>query len=54
MYQSIFYDNRKNKIHLWDDHRGYVTFPYKKYAYIKSAGGTYAVSYTHLTLPTKA
>jgi DNA polymerase elongation subunit (family B) len=45
MYQSIFYDNRKNKIHLWDDHRGYVTFPYKKYAYIKSAGGTYVSLY---------
>ena len=41
MYQSIFYDNRKNKIHLWDDHKGYLTFPYKKYAYVKSAGGTY-------------
>ena len=41
MYQSIFYNNRKNKIHLWDDRKGYLTFPYKKYAYVKSAGGTY-------------
>ena len=41
MYQSIFYNNRKNKIHLWDDRKGYLTFPYKKYAYEKSAGGTY-------------
>ena len=45
MYQSIFYDNRKNKIHLWDDKKGYLSFPHKKYAYIKSPNGQYMSLY---------
>ena len=41
MYQNIYFENRKQKVHLWDDKKGYITFPYKKYAYIKNSGGSY-------------
>ena len=30
---------RKQKIHLWDDKKGYLIIPYKKYAYIKNSTG---------------
>ena len=43
MYQNIYFENRKQKVHLWDDKKGYITFPYKKYAYIKHPQG---MSYT--------
>ena len=39
MYQNIYFENRKQKVHLWDDKKGYITFPYKKYAYIKHPQG---------------
>ena len=39
MYQNIYFENRKQKVHLWDDKKGYITFPYKKYAYIENSGG---------------
>lgn len=39
MYQNIYYSRKNNSIHLWDDKKGYSTFPYKKYAYIKSPTG---------------
>jgi len=45
MYQNIFYDRRVNKMHIWDDKFGHQTFRYKKYGYIKSAGGTYISLY---------
>jgi DNA polymerase elongation subunit (family B) len=41
MYQNIYYEQKSNTIHLWDDETGYSRIPYKKYAYKKSAGGTY-------------
>ena len=41
MYQNIYFENRKQKVHLWDDKKGYITFPYKKYAYVKNSGGSY-------------
>jgi len=41
MYQNIYYEQKSNIIHLWDDETGYSRIPYKKYAYKKSAGGTY-------------
>jgi len=45
MYQNIFYDNFKNKIHIWDDEKGYLVLPYKKYAYVKDNYGTYVSLY---------
>ena len=41
MYQSIYFEHRRQKIHLWDDKRGYLIIPYKKYAYIKNSTGQY-------------
>jgi len=40
LYQNIYFENRKQKVHLWDDKKGYITFPYKKYAYIENSGGS--------------
>ena len=39
MYTSIHYEQENNRIHLWDDHLGYKSFPYKKYAYIEDEDG---------------
>jgi len=39
LYQSIYFEVRRQKIHLWDDKRGYLVIPYKKYAYIKNSTG---------------
>jgi len=42
MYNSIFYEREKNRIHLWDDKKGYRSFPYKKYAFIKDENGEFS------------
>ena len=39
MYQNIYFEVKKQKIHLWDDKKGYLVIPYKKYAYIKNQTG---------------
>jgi len=39
LYQNIWFDVRKNKMHLWDDLKGYLQIPYKKYAYVKDSSG---------------
>jgi len=39
VYQNIFFDKRKNKIHLWDDKKGHLIVPFKKYAYVKNSSG---------------
>ena len=41
MYQDIFIERTmgRAKVHLWDDKRGYYSFPYKNYAYIKDSNG---------------
>lgn len=41
MYKSIFYDRKNNLIHVNDDSKGWVKFPYQKYAYRKSSSGKY-------------
>ena len=33
MYQNIYYQRERNLIHLWDDQRGYSSFPYTRYFY---------------------
>jgi len=44
MFQNIFAEYKQNSreivIHLWDDKKGYITFPFKKYAYRKDPSGT--------------
>jgi len=39
MYQNVFYEKRKNRVHVWDDKRGHLVIPYKKYAYVKHSSG---------------
>jgi DNA polymerase elongation subunit (family B) len=39
MYQNIYYQRERNLIHLWDDQRGYTSFPYTRYAYEKADNG---------------
>ena len=39
MYKNIFYERRTNKIHLWDDKKGHLIIPFKKYAYVKNQTG---------------
>ena len=41
MYQNIAYQKNKNLIHVWDDKKGHMQFPFKKYAYKKSAHGKF-------------
>ena len=45
MYQNIFVDKKENVVHLWDDEKGYVTFPFRNYAYRKSPNGIYRSIY---------
>ena len=45
MFQNIYYDKEKRKIHIWDDTKGYYSMPYKRYAYVKDGGGTYTSIY---------
>ena len=44
-FQNIYYERSKNLMHLWDDERGYTTFPYRKYAYKKDPYGQYRSMY---------
>ena len=45
MYQNIYYESRKNKVHIWDDKSGHVVIPYKRYAYVKDGYGTHVSLY---------
>ena len=45
MYQNIYFDNRRQKVHLWDDKKGYLIIPYKKYAYVKNSNGHHVSLY---------
>ena len=45
MYQNLYYDRQKAKVHIWDDDLGYYTLPYKKYAYTKDRNGTHVSLY---------
>lgn len=45
MFQNIWFDKEKRKIHIWDDTRGYYSMPYKRYAYVKDRGGTHTSIY---------
>ena len=45
MYQNIYYQREKNLIHLWDDTRGYTSFPYTRYAYEPAERGEFRSIY---------
>ncbi|MEY4333716.1 MAG: Synechococcus phage [Bacteroidota bacterium] len=45
MYQNVFFERGRNIIHLWDDQRGYTTFPYRRYAYRKDPHGQHRSIY---------
>ena len=45
MYQNLFYDAKKQKVHIWDDVSGYYTIPYKRYAYVRDRSGTHVSLY---------
>ena len=45
MYQSAYYEREKNLMHIWDDVRGYFSFPYTRYAYEKAERGEYQSIY---------
>lgn len=39
MYKNIYIEKKKNIVHLWDSKKGYITFPYQKYAYVTNPNG---------------
>ena len=45
MYQNIYFDIKTQKVHIWDDEKGYYVMPYKRYAYIKDRSGTHVSLY---------
>ena len=45
MYKNVYFQREKNLIHLWDSEKGYITFPYSKYAYEKVQNGQYKSIY---------
>ena len=45
MYQNIFVDKKNQTVHLWDDTKGYASFPYPRYAYRRTPGGEYKSLY---------
>ena len=45
MYKNIFIDRKENHVHLWDDERGHLEFPFRNYAFRKSASGTFSSIY---------
>jgi len=45
LYQNIYYDSSKRKVHIWDDKSGHVIVPFKKYAYVKDSYGTHVSLY---------
>jgi len=45
LYQNVYYESRKNRVHIWDDKSGHVVVPYKRYAYVKDSYGTHVSLY---------
>ena len=45
MYQNIYFDIKKQQVHIWDDEKGYYVIPYKRYAYVKDRAGTHVSLY---------
>ena len=45
MYQNIYYERRTNMVHIWDDKRGHLKIPFKKYAFVKHSSGNFTSLY---------
>jgi len=47
MYHNIYVQRGKGRatIHIWDDKKGYYSFPHNEYAYIKDSGGLHTSLY---------
>ena len=45
MYQNIFYQFKRRRIHIWDDKTGYSVHPFSQYAYVKDGKGTHTSLY---------
>jgi DNA polymerase elongation subunit (family B) len=45
LYKNVYFQREKNTVHLWDDHLGYRTFPYTRYAYEPAENGTFRSIY---------
>ena len=45
MYQNIFYQFKRRRIHIWDDNTGYSVHPFSQYAYVKDGKGTHTSLY---------
>jgi DNA polymerase elongation subunit (family B) len=45
MYQNVYYSKKDEICYLWDDEKGFVSFPFKKYAYRKKTGGQFRSMY---------
>jgi len=45
LYKNVYFQREKNTVHLWDDHLGYRTFPYTRYAYEPAQNGTFRSIY---------
>ena len=45
MYQNLYFENKKQRVHIWDDQKGYFVIPYKRYAYMKDRSGTHISLY---------
>ena len=45
MYQNIYFDMKTQKVHIWDDEKGYYVMPYKRYAYVKDRNGSHVSLY---------
>jgi DNA polymerase elongation subunit (family B) len=45
MYKNIFIERKQNLVHLWDDEKGHLQFPFRNYAFRKSTSGTFSSIY---------
>jgi len=45
MYQNIYFDIKKQQVHIWDDEKGYYVIPYKRYAYVRDRAGSHVSLY---------
>ena len=41
MYKSVYYENSKQLLHIWDDTIGYVCQKFKNFAFVNSPHGSY-------------
>jgi DNA polymerase elongation subunit (family B) len=45
LYKNAYYQREKNLVHIWDDVKGYMSFPYTRYAYEPAERGEHTSIY---------